>query len=94
MSRHVWIGYSGLRLRGPNLAAAVVGLAAAGLIVAGGLTGGLGFSPRRRSSRRRTGASRRSSLPLGGRCMRGNVGNVMGRTWTGWKHHPFVGWTS
>jgi len=45
MSRHVWIGYSGLRLRGQNLAAAVVGLAAAGLIVAGGLTGGLGFSP-------------------------------------------------
>ena len=45
MSKRTWVGFGGSRWRGPNLAAAVVGLAAAGLIVAGGLTGGLGVAP-------------------------------------------------
>ena len=45
MSKRTGVGLGGTRWRGPNLAAAVVGLAAAGLVVAGGLTGGLGFPP-------------------------------------------------
>ena len=38
-----WVGFGGSRWR--NLAAALVGLAAAGLIAAGGLTGRLGVAP-------------------------------------------------
>ena len=45
MSKRTWIGLGVSCWRGPNLAAAVIGVAAAGLIVAGGLTGGLGFPP-------------------------------------------------
>ena len=45
MSKRIWIGFCGSRWRGLNLAAAVVGLAAAGVVVAGGLTGGLGVAP-------------------------------------------------
>ena len=45
MSKRTWVGFGGSRWRGPNLAPAVVGLAAAGLIVAGGLRGGLGVAP-------------------------------------------------
>ena len=45
MSKRTWVGFTGSRWRGPNLAAAAIGLAAAGLIVAGGLTGGLGVAP-------------------------------------------------
>ena len=44
MSKRTWVGFGGSRWRGPNLAAAMVGLTAAGLIVAGGLTGGLGVA--------------------------------------------------
>ena len=45
MSKRTWVGCGGSRWLRPNLAAAVVGLAAAGLIVASGLTGGLGVAP-------------------------------------------------
>lgn len=42
MSKRNWFGFSRFRWRGLNLAGAVVGVAAAGLVVASGLTGGLG----------------------------------------------------
>ena len=45
MSKRTWFGFGGLRWRGPNFAGAVIGLAATGLIVAGGLSGGLGVAP-------------------------------------------------
>ena len=45
MSKRIWVGFGGLRWRGLNLAAAVVGFAATAPIVAGGLTGGLGVAP-------------------------------------------------
>ena len=45
MSKRTWVGFGGSRWRGPNFAGAVIGLVAAGLIVAGGLTGGLGVPP-------------------------------------------------
>ncbi len=45
MSKRTWVRSVGSRWRGPNVVAAMVGLAAAGLMVAGGLTGGLGVGP-------------------------------------------------
>ena len=45
MLKRTWVGFGGSDWRGPSLAATVVGLAAAGLIVAGGVTGGLGLAP-------------------------------------------------
>ena len=45
MSKLTWVGFGGSRRRGQILAVAVVGLAAAGLIVASGLTGGLSVAP-------------------------------------------------
>ena len=45
MSKETRVGVGVSRWWGPNIAAAAVGLAAAGLVVAGSLTGGLGFPP-------------------------------------------------
>ena len=45
MSKRIWGGFRGTRCREPGRTAVVVWLAAAGLIAAGGLTGGLGVAP-------------------------------------------------
>ena len=84
MSKLTWVGFGGSRWRGQILAVAVVGLAAAGLIVASGLTGGLSVAPgavveAAQRPAANGGASRWSRSPLGGRCMRGSVESAMGQ---------------
>ena len=45
MLKRTWVRFGGWRCRGSNLVAAVVGLAAVGLTIAGGLTPSLGPAP-------------------------------------------------
>ena len=83
MSKRTWVGFGGSRWRGPNFAAAVIGLVAAGLIVAGGLTGGLGVPPgvvveAAQQPCGGRGLRGRAGRRWGLRCMRGSAGSAMG----------------